>query len=72
MPENVKYNRIKAALADQGLASKDLAVRIGVNPVTVSRWCTNSAQPSIEQLFRIAEVLEIDARELLTTRIFAP
>ena len=49
------YNRIKVVLAEQ----------LGKDPATVSKWCTNSSQPGIELLFKIAEVLKVDAKDLL-------
>lgn len=59
------YNRIKAALAEKGVTNKELAEALGIAPQTVSRWCTNDMQPSIEKLFSIAKYLKIDIRELL-------
>ena len=59
------YNRIKAALAEASLSSKELAEQLDISEVTVSRWCTNSRQPSIEMLFEIARILRRDVRELL-------
>lgn len=35
------------------------------NVCSVSRWCTNSSQPDLETLFRIAEILKVDVRELI-------
>jgi len=63
--QKAQYNRIKGALADAGVANKELAEGIGVTESTVSLWCTNAKQPSIETLFLIAEFLKMDARELL-------
>ena len=61
-----KINRIKTALVDNGKTNKWLAEQLGKDPATVSKWCTNIAQPGIETLYQIAECLEIDVRELLT------
>lgn len=58
-------NRIKAALAEKGKTNKWLALSLGKNETTVSRWCTNEMQPSLETLFAIASVLEMDIRKLL-------
>jgi len=60
-----RYNRIKAVLADQQRTSKWLAEATGKSKATVSRWCSNQAQPPLETLYRIAEVLEVDVCELL-------
>ena len=63
--QKAHYNRIKGALADAGVSNKQLAEGIGVTEPTVSTWCTNARQPSLETLFLIADYLQIDARELL-------
>lgn len=62
------YNRIKAVLAEKGKTSKWLSEQIDRDKSTVSRWCTNDMQPSLEMLFKIAELLDIEARELLVKR----
>jgi len=61
------YNRIKAVLAEKGKTSNWLAEELGVNRTTVSKWATNQMQPTIATLFRIAEALDVDARELLVS-----
>ncbi|HEX9503816.1 MAG TPA: helix-turn-helix transcriptional regulator [Patescibacteria group bacterium] len=60
-----QYNRIKAVLAEKGVTNKELAEALGIAPQTVSRWCTNDMQPSVEKLFAISKYLKIDVRELL-------
>jgi putative transcriptional regulator len=60
-----KYNRIKAELAEAGKQNADLATYMEVHPSTVSDWCTNTNQPSVQDLYRIAEFLKIDVRKLL-------
>lgn len=59
------YNRIKAVLAEKGKTNLWLAEQLGKNKTTVSKWCTNEMQPTMESLFQIAEVLNVDVRELL-------
>jgi DNA-binding XRE family transcriptional regulator len=59
------YNRIKVVLAEKGRTNIWLAETLGMNKSTVSKWCTNDIQPSMETLFEIARVLEVDAKELL-------
>jgi putative transcriptional regulator len=59
------YNRIKAVLAEQRKTNMWLAEQLDMSPNTVSKWCTNQMQPTIETLFRIAGVLEVEARDLL-------
>ncbi len=66
------YNRIKGALGDQGVTNKELAEKLAVNPNTVSRWCTNDQQPSVEMLYRIADYLKIDVRDLLVVNSNSP
>lgn len=58
-------NRIKAVLAEEGKTNKELAKLMGVADQTVSRWCTNTGQPSIEVLYQIAKALKRDVRDLL-------
>jgi transcriptional regulator with XRE-family HTH domain len=65
-----KYNRLKAVLAEKGVSSKDLAKMIGCAEGTVSTWCRNFKQPSIETLFKIAERLQIEPAELIASRNF--
>ena len=59
------YNRIKAVLAEKGKTNNWLAQEISVNRATVSKWCTNVMQPSVETLFAVAKALDVDVRELL-------
>lgn len=58
-------NRIKAVLADKQHTNKWLAEQLGKDPATVSKWCTNSNQPTLETLVNIAKVLEVDMNELI-------
>ncbi|MNK08284.1 helix-turn-helix protein [compost metagenome] len=60
-------NRIKIVLVEQGRTNKWLADKIGKNTTTVSRWCTNDMQPSLETLLLIADALKVDVRELLNS-----
>lgn len=59
------YNRIKVILAEKGVTNKKLAQALQVAQPTVSRWCTNDMQPSIETLYNIAAYLKVDVRDLL-------
>lgn len=58
-------NRLKVVLVEKKKASKWLAETLGKDPATVSKWCTNSSQPSLETLIKIARILEVDVRELI-------
>ena len=58
-------NRIKVVLAEKKRTNKWLAEQLGKDPATVSKWCTNSSQPSLETLVEIARCLGVDAKDLL-------
>jgi len=62
-----KYNRIKVELAEADKQNADLAKYLDVHASTVSDWCTNTNQPSVQDLFKIAEFLKIDVRKLLVS-----
>lgn len=55
---NKKINRIKVMLAEKGRTNKWLAVQVGKDPATISKWCTNAAQPSLEMLLQVAKVVD--------------
>ena len=63
--EVVKLNRIKAVLAETDKQGKWLAQQLGKDPTTVSKWCTNTIQPDLKTLDEIAELLNVNIRELL-------
>lgn len=58
-------NRIRVVLAEKSIANKSLAAKMKKSPTTVSRWCNNEMQPSLETLVEIANQLDVDVRELL-------
>jgi len=58
-------NQIKVALVQQKRTAKWLAEELGKDPATVSKWCQNKVQPTVETFAKIAELLEIDIRDLL-------
>ena len=60
-------NRIKAVLAEKGITNIWLAEKLGMNRTTVSKWCTNEMQPTVDSLFKIAEALDVDVRKLLVS-----
>lgn len=62
---NKDLNRIKVVLVEHKRTNKWLAEQLGKDPATVSKWCTNSSQPSIDMFFRIAELLGVDYTELI-------
>ena len=60
-----RINRIKVVLVAQNRTGKWLAEQLGKNEATVSRWCSNSSQPSLEMLVKIASILDVNPRELI-------
>lgn len=60
-----EINRLKVVLVEQKKTSKWLAETLGKDPATVSKWCTNTSQPSIETFLEIARLLNVDIKDLL-------
>ena len=58
-------NRIKMVLFEKKKTARWLAGEMGVTPSTVSKWCTNSSQPDLATILKIADLLEVDLRELI-------
>lgn len=67
-----RINRIKVVLAEKERTSKWLAEQLGKDCSTVSKWCTNSSQPSIETFLQIAKLLEVDVKDLLYSTLEEP
>ena len=63
--ESKDLNRLKLVLVEKKRTAKWLAQELGVSPVTLSKWCSNSTQPSLQTLDKIADILEVDPRDLL-------
>ena len=63
--ERQKLNRIKAVLAETGHTGKWLAEQLGKDPVTISKWCTNTSQPDLNTLFQVAKMLKVQVNQLL-------
>jgi len=61
----MRINRIKVVLVENGKKNKWLAKQMRKNESTVSNWCTNESQPSLETLIEVANTLKVDVRELL-------
>jgi transcriptional regulator with XRE-family HTH domain len=68
MPKK-SINRLKVVLVEQGRTNKWLAEKLNKNTTTVSRWCTNEMQPSLETLIHIANTLGVDVRKLLNSTL---
>ena len=62
-------NRLKVVLVEKKRTSKWLAESLGKDPATVSKWCTNTTQPSIETFIEIARLLEVDIKDLLVPNL---
>jgi transcriptional regulator with XRE-family HTH domain len=62
-----RINRLKVVLVEQNKTGKWLAETLKKNEATVSRWCTNEYQPSLETLVEIANVLKVDVKDLLVS-----
>ena len=63
--ENKDLNRMKVVLAEKKKTNKWLAEQLGKDPATISKWCTNSAQPNLENLVEIAKCLEVTVNDLI-------
>lgn len=60
-----KINRIKVMLVEKGKTNKWLSEQVGKDPATVSKWCTNAAQPTLETMMLIAKVLDVSLNDLV-------
>ena len=65
MAENKDINRIKVVLAEKKRTNKWLAEQLHKDPATVSKWCTNSAQPSLGTLVEISKLLDVEINDLI-------
>lgn len=60
-------NRIKVVLVEKKRTNKWLAEQMGKDPATISKWCTNTAQPGLDTLLQIANILDVDVKELINS-----
>ena len=67
MEKDIDINRIKVVLAEKKRTNKWLAEQLGCAPTTVSKWCTNSSQPDVASLLKIADLLE--GKHIWTDRV---
>lgn len=65
--ETERINRIKVVLVEQNRTGKWLAEQVQKNEATISRWCSNTSQPSLEMLVKIATVLNVEPKDLINT-----
>ena len=63
--ETERINRIKVVLVEQSRTGKWLAEQLQKNEATISRWCSNTSQPSLEMLVKIATVLNVEPKDLI-------
>lgn len=64
-----EINRLKVVLAEKKRTNRWLAAQLGKNEATISKWCTNTTQPSLDDLVLIAKCLEVDTKDLLLSII---
>jgi DNA-binding Xre family transcriptional regulator len=67
LPMAKDINRIKVVLVEQKRTGKWLAEQMGKDQATVSKWCTNTSQPDLPTLTKVAEILNVDIKELLNS-----
>ena len=60
-----EINRLRISHAEKNKTGKWLAEQLGKDPSTISKWCSNSSQPQLDTVIRIAELLEVDIKELI-------
>ena len=65
MDNSKPLNRIKVMLAERMMSNKELAEQLGKDPATVSKWVTNTTQPSLENLIEIARCLKCEINDLV-------
>lgn len=65
MAQTEYYNRLKIILVEKRKTSKWLALQLKKDPTTISKWCTNSSQPSLANLYQIASILNVSVKDLL-------
>ena len=63
--DNKNLNRLKVVLAEKGLSNKWLAEQLGITQATVSKWVTNTSQPSLETVMKIAQLLDVGIDDLV-------
>lgn len=69
--KNADLNRIEVVLAELGMTHRELAAGVGLGEVTISRYCNNRRQPSLEILYNMANYMKVDVRRLLVPNKFA-
>lgn len=67
MTDNKDFNRLKVVLVERKRTSRWLATKLGKNFTTVSKWCTNTSQPDLPTLNKIADLLDVDVKDLIVS-----
>ena len=67
MTDNKDFNRLKVVLVERKRTSRWLATELGKNFATVSKWCTNTSQPDLPTLNKIADLLDVDVKDLIVS-----
>lgn len=70
MAANKDLNRLKVILVEKKKSNLWLSKELGCSPTTVSKWCTNSSQPPLEMLMKMAKVLDVEIMELINRKTF--
>ena len=70
MAVNKDLNRLKVILVEKKKSNLWLSKELGCSPTTVSKWCTNSSQPPLEMMMKIAKVLDIEIMDLINKKTF--
>ena len=63
--ENRDLNRLKVVLAEKKRTKKWLAEQLGKDQGTISKWCTNTCQPSLGDFVKVAELLDVELNDLI-------
>ena len=63
--KNKDLNRLKVVLAEKKKSNKWLAEQLGKDQAAISKWCTNSSQPSLEMLIEISKCLDVPIQDLV-------
>jgi putative transcriptional regulator len=62
-------NRLRVVLAEKSVTNRWLAEKLNMSEGTVSRWITNSKQPSVDTFYKIAQLLKVDIRDLFESTL---
>ena len=63
--KNKDLNRLQVVLAEKKKSNKWLAEQLGKDQAAISKWCTNSSQPSLEMLIEISKCLNVPIQDLV-------